>query len=171
MHWSCSHSQHSPLIVCGALHARPRTGVAFAVAAAAEAAMARALNLPAGSVSISEQYLVRRRSRGCWMQPVCITQRIAHCFCHCLLQGFCPAEKGSVKFCQSPWDLLSALNKLQKEQASLLTRDCLPYTAPTNDDPSTYCKCVGAVELLLGRVCARVPHHDTHTVTHTCALP
>ena len=46
------------------------TCVAFAVTAAAEAAVARALNLPSGSVSISEQYLVR---------PWCSRRLIAAC--------------------------------------------------------------------------------------------
>lgn len=88
------------------LDQRPcQSAVAFAVIAAAEAAVASALKVNASTVSLSQQDL-----------------------------QFCP---DSQRTCQETWDIRAAVDRLIN--GSIVSYDCLPYTAATTDDPAKLC--------------------------------
>eukprot|EP00775_Hariotina_reticulata_P009525 gene9525-9689_t len=76
-----------------------------------EGAVARALGLPGGSVSISEQDM-----------------------------GFCPEQPDNLKFCGTSWDFTSAVNKFSSRQGKFVQKKCLPYTVTTVDDQGSTCR-------------------------------
>jgi hypothetical protein len=84
------------------------TCVSFAVIAAAEAAVARTLGLGGGIVRMSIQD-----------------------------HGFCPVKEEDLRFCNTGWDLDSALNKVKNQM--IVSEDCLRYQTSTLFDDEKKC--------------------------------
>jgi len=84
------------------------TCVSFAVIGAAEAAVARTLGLGGGNVKMSVQD-----------------------------HGFCPVKEEDLKFCNTGWDLDSALSKLKSQM--IVAEECLRYQTSTLFDDEKKC--------------------------------
>jgi hypothetical protein len=84
------------------------TCVPFAVIAAAEAAVARTLGLGGGVVRMSIQDL-----------------------------GFCPVKEDDLRFCNTGWELNSALSKVKSQM--VVSEDCLRYQTSTLFDDEKKC--------------------------------